>query len=82
MKNRRECEELVARILEHLDGELGDVDCRTLEEHLAACPDCAACRDILEKSRSLCSRRRELPAGARERILSALRRKAGGGDSR
>jgi anti-sigma factor RsiW len=46
--------------------------CRELEEHLEACPACAACRDRLRESLALCRAKAPLSDGDREGIIRRL----------
>ncbi len=46
----RECESVFEMLSEYLDGELPEIDCQELEEHIRECPPCVEFVRSLRKS--------------------------------
>ncbi len=57
------------KLLSYLDGELKGAACRELEHHLEECRQCAACREILEKTISLCRGKTTRPQDIKMKFL-------------
>jgi len=73
------CLDLRERLERYLDGEVGGAERREVEEHLAACADCAAAleelrREAAQWSRAL--RRRTAPAAVQEAVMARVRQQA------
>ena len=72
-----DCMETVRRLWDYLDGELGELDARAVDAHLAACEACASHYEF-ERGllRALAAARLEHPAPSslRERLRLALGR--------
>jgi hypothetical protein len=67
------CQDVSARMLELIYGELGDDERATLETHIAGCADCRAERQGLERTRAVARQALDepVPARARAAILAA-----------
>ena len=75
MSEGGDCRIKIERIFSYLDGEMEQMDCRELERHLKECEKCTACREVLEKTISLCRDRVEAPGEFREKVLETIRKK-------
>lgn len=69
-----DCEQLLGRLYEFLDGELDDATCADVRAHLEACRPCISQVDFEEAFKKLVARscREEPPAGLLERMRKAL----------
>ena len=67
------CQDVSARMLELIYGELGDDERATLETHIAGCADCRAEREGFERTRAVARQALDepVPARARAAILAA-----------
>jgi anti-sigma factor (TIGR02949 family) len=71
-----ECEEVLIRLWEYLDQELGPEEARTVKGHLLSCPSCHPryCRDraflaLLARQRQRCSAPRSLVVRLRRALV-------------
>lgn len=71
------CHEILSQLNAYADGELDDLLCRDLEQHLSGCPDCRIVLDTLTKTIALYHTLREeavaLPPEVEERLLRQLK---------
>jgi anti-sigma factor (TIGR02949 family) len=70
------CVEVVEVVTDYLEGTLPPAEARRLERHLETCPGCT---EYLDQMRTLAGSLGDLssdslPAGMRERLISAFRR--------
>jgi len=72
---REDCKKDFKRLSEYLDGELDPDVCREIEQHFRDCPECRECVESMRKTIQLCKEAatEEIPADARERLMSMLR---------
>jgi len=72
---REDCKKDFKRLSEYLDGELDPDVCREIEQHFRDCPECRECVESMRKTIQLCKEAamEEIPADARERLISMLR---------
>lgn len=70
-----ECEHARAHLEELIRGELREVDCGPIREHLATCPECRDEQQVIENLTVAVRRACEgaAPASLRDTILSSLR---------
>lgn len=81
------CLEVFARLSEYIDGELGQLDCSHIEDHIADCPPCVdflrSLRECIQASKEIEGRAEcppvppELEARLKAAWQNALSRRAG-----
>lgn len=71
------CEELLARLSEHVDDVITPSVCREFEQHMAGCNPCKVVVDNIRKTITLYKRGQsyELPLSFRERLHAVLRKR-------
>jgi anti-sigma factor RsiW len=71
-----ECRTILAGISAYLDGDLDAAACETIEEHCAACADCADLVAGLKQTAGLCRQlgAAPLPPAVRARAREGIRR--------
>lgn len=71
-----ECAGVLAHIEDYVDGELGEVECRAIDEHCARCEECAGIVRRLRATLGLCREvgRAPLPASVRLRARAQVKR--------
>jgi RNA polymerase sigma-70 factor (ECF subfamily) len=69
----------VALWSQKLDGDLTQIDCATMEKHVAKCPACSTACDALKEALLACQRVRtaEVPPKIQARVKAAMRTLAG-----
>jgi len=69
------CKEFCNHLSDYLDGEIGENECRLIEEHLDKCPPCAIYFESLKTTVQLCCRgvSAEMPQEVRDRLKEFLR---------
>ena len=73
--NHTNCRRLLDSLSEYIDGELGELLCQEIEEHLAECENCRVVVDTLRKTVYLyhaTSEQPEMPVDVRERLFKRL----------
>ncbi len=70
-----DCDELLDRLSEYIDGELSPALCAELEVHLAGCPDCQVLLDTVRKTIVLYRKgsAAKLPAEVEARLYHVLK---------
>jgi len=74
-KHNSNCQEMLARLNDYIDGDLDPALCGLLESHLDTCTDCQIVVNTLQKTIQLCQRDCEsitLPAEIRQRLFAKL----------
>ncbi len=73
------CKDFLSELNEFLDAECSDEVRRELEEHLNECPNCWVICDTTKKTINIYrgTEHYAIPAGTHERLISALRNRAG-----
>lgn len=68
------CKDLLSQLSEYIDGELEEVLCAEIEQHMAGCPDCRAVVNTLEKTIKLyrTAGRAEVPQDVQRRLYKVL----------
>ena len=71
-----DCQALLARLYEFVDGEISDDECVSLREHLEACPECMSHAEFERGVKDLIKRKcgESLPEGLADRLREQLRR--------
>lgn len=69
-----DCHDLLGSLSDYLDGEARQELCRTIEAHIAECPNCRIVVDTLKKTIYLvhATATPELPNDVRERLYQTL----------
>lgn len=74
MKEEKNCESLLASLVDYVDGVAQEELCREIERHLAECENCRVVVDTLKKTVSLyhITAEADLPSAVRERLFMRL----------
>jgi anti-sigma factor (TIGR02949 family) len=69
------CRELLGQLSDYIDGDLEEALCAEIEQHMAACSDCQAVVNTLEKTIELyrTAGRAETPHDVRGRLYKVLK---------
>jgi len=69
------CEEFCRYLSDYLDGEVGETECRLIEEHLEVCPPCALYFESLKTTVEICGKgvSDEIPEEVRVALKTFLR---------
>ncbi len=69
------CRNLLSQLSDYIDGELEEMLCAEIEQHMAGCPDCQAVVNTLEKTVRLyrTAGRAEVPQDVQRRLYKVLR---------
>jgi anti-sigma factor (TIGR02949 family) len=69
------CRNLLSQLSDYIDGELEEMLCAEIEQHMAGCPDCQAVVNTLEKTVRLyrTAGRAEVPQDVQTRLYKVLR---------
>lgn len=69
------CRNLLSQLSDYIDGELEEMLCAEIEQHMAGCPDCQAVVNTLEKTVRLYRTvgRAEVPQDVQRRLYKVLR---------
>jgi hypothetical protein len=69
------CKEFCDRLSDYLDGEIGENECRLIEDHIRKCFPCAVTLSSLKTTIEVCSRglSEEMPKDVSSRLKQFLR---------
>lgn len=73
--NHSNCQEILGRLNDFIDGELDPEMCARLESHMESCTNCQIVYNTLKKTIELCQKdgkRTTLPPDIRFRLLNSL----------
>jgi predicted anti-sigma-YlaC factor YlaD len=72
---KENCKFFCDRLSDYLDGEVGDNECRLIEEHLDVCPPCAILFESLKTTVDLCGKCvcEDIPENLKLRLREFLR---------
>ena len=79
--NSMNCEDLIAVILEYLEGSMTPEDVEAFEAHLQKCPPCRAYMATYRKTKAMAAEtgRVEMPDEMKARLREFILRRAGAG---
>lgn len=74
MHDHSDCQTLLGDLSDYVDGSARDELCRTIEAHMAECPNCRVVVDTLKKTIYLvhASAETQLPGDVRQRLYKCL----------
>jgi anti-sigma factor RsiW len=72
--NGGECQHLLARLSDYVDGDLGQAMCKKIEQHLSGCQNCRMVVDTLRKTITLyqLTGAEPVPGDVQERLWRVL----------
>ena len=78
MMDKHECQHLLGRLSDYIDGELGQAMCEEIERHLAGCQNCRVVVDTLSKTVALYRTQGQttVPSDVEERLYKVLNLKS------
>jgi len=71
-----ECQELLGNLSNYIDGELDEILCQELQDHIAGCENCRIVYDTTTRTIYLyknSAKENNLPTGVRERLFDKLK---------
>jgi len=82
MTDMKTCKDYCDHLSDYLDGEVGENECRLIEEHLEVCPPCAVMYKSLKQTVNMCEKgvSAEIPSEVRKRLKEFLRENCLQGD--
>lgn len=71
----KSCKEFCEQLSDYLDGEIGEHECRLIQEHLEECPPCALMYESLKITVHVCEKgvSDDIPEEIRSRLKMFLR---------
>ncbi len=79
MTEMKTCKDFCNHLSDYLDGEIGENECRLIEEHLHNCPPCELIFRSLRKTVDICGQgvSAQIPEDVRSRLKNFLREHCG-----
>lgn len=71
----KQCQDFCKYLSDYLDGEVGEHECRLIEEHLEVCAPCAITYEALKTTVDICGKglAEDIPDSVRMRLKEFLR---------